>query len=143
ISDPAIREMVETMARNAAQHGFNHYGMDHPRQGIMHVVAPELGAVQPGLVIAGGDSHTSTHGAFGAFAFGTGVSDTAHVLATQTIWYRRPKTMRIAIEGRLPSSLASKDIILAIIARIGIGGGVGHVIEYAGSAIRALSMDAR
>jgi 3-isopropylmalate/(R)-2-methylmalate dehydratase large subunit len=119
------------------------FGIDDPRQGIIHVVGPEQGLTQPGLLIVCGDSHTSTHGALGALAFGIGASDVCHVLATQSIWQRRPKTLRITIDGRIPHGVTSKDVILAVIARIGANGATGHVIEYAGSAVRAMSMEQR
>jgi 3-isopropylmalate/(R)-2-methylmalate dehydratase large subunit len=143
VSDPAIRGMLERFERNALRHGLPYYGPNDPQQGIMHVVAPELGITQPGLLIAGADSHTTTHGAFGCLAFGIGASDALHVLATQALWLRKPKTMRISIDGALNSYVTAKDVALAIIARIGTGGGIGHVIEYAGSAIRAMSMEQR
>ncbi len=117
--------------------------MGAPGQGIVHVIGPEQGYTQPGMVIVCGDSHTSTHGAFGALAFGIGTSEVEHVLATQTLPQNRPGTMAVTVDGTLPPGVAAKDIILAIINRIGTGGGVGHVIEYRGSAIRALSMEGR
>lgn len=143
IADLKIRGMIELLAKNAKAHGLRLYGMDDPQQGILHVVPPELGMSQPGLVIVGADSHTSTHGAFGAIAFGIGASETTHVLATQTVWQRRPETMRVNVEGNLPFGVSAKDVILTIIAKIGAGGGVGKAIEYAGSAIRGLSMEGR
>lgn len=143
IRDAGMREMVELVRANSIRHRVTHVGMDDPRHGIMHVVAPEQGISQPGLVIVGGDSHTSTHGALGALAFGIGTSECAHVLATQTLWQRRPKTMRILVDGALAEFVVAKDVILAIIAQIGVGGGTGHLIEYAGSAIRRLPMEAR
>ena len=117
--------------------------MSDPRQGILHVVAPEQGITQPGMVIAGGDSHTSTHGAFGAFAFGIGTSEVMHAIASQTLWQAVPRTMRITVDGNLRAGVTAKDLVLAIIGHIGIGGGIGHAIEYAGSAVRALSMEGR
>jgi 3-isopropylmalate/(R)-2-methylmalate dehydratase large subunit len=117
--------------------------MNDPRQGILHVVGPEQGITQPGMVIVGGDSHTSTHGAFGNLSFGIGASEVLHTIATQTLWQRRPKTMRIQIDGSLGFGVGAKDVILAIIGRIGIGGAAGHVIEYAGSTISAMSMEQR
>jgi 3-isopropylmalate/(R)-2-methylmalate dehydratase large subunit len=135
--------MVELLAANTAQHGIALFGMDDDRQGILHVVGPEQGITQPGMVIVGGDSHTSTHGAFGNLSFGIGASEVLHTIATQTLWQRRPKTMRIRIDGPLGFGIAAKDVILAIIGRIGIGGAAEHVIEYAGSTIAAMSMEQR
>jgi 3-isopropylmalate/(R)-2-methylmalate dehydratase large subunit len=143
IEDESLRMMVNTLEANAKRYGCTLIGMTDPRQGILHVVAPEQGITQPGMVIAGGDSHTSTHGAFGAFAFGVGASEVMHVLASQTLWRELPKTMRITIDGRLSEAVVSKDMMLAIIGLIGTGGALGHVIEFAGSAARALSMEAR
>jgi 3-isopropylmalate/(R)-2-methylmalate dehydratase large subunit len=143
IADPEARVMVEQLEKNAARSGIIHFGIDHPQQGIMHVAAPELGFVQPGMVVTGSDSHISTNGAFGAFGFGVGASQVKHILATQTVWLRKPKVMRIRVEGSLGSGVSAKDVILAIIEKIGISGGTGHVIEYAGSVIRALSMEGR
>ena len=143
ISNPEIRNMVLKLADNTARHGVTLFGIDDPRQGILHIVPPEQGITQPGLVIVGADSHTSTHGAFGCLAWGVGASEMMHVMATQTIWQRKPKTMRIRISGRLGFGVAAKDVILALIARIGAGGGTGHVIEYAGSAMTSMSMEAR
>jgi 3-isopropylmalate/(R)-2-methylmalate dehydratase large subunit len=143
VRDLAIRGMLERFDRNARTHGLRYYGIDDPRQGILHVVAPELGITQPGLLIAGADSHTTTHGAFGCLAFGIGASDALHVLATQSLWLRKPKSMRIAIEGKLGPHVCAKDVILAVIARIGVGGAIGHIIEFAGSAVRAMSMEER
>jgi 3-isopropylmalate/(R)-2-methylmalate dehydratase large subunit len=137
------RHMVTSFGRNTKEAGILGFGMDDPRQGIVHVVGPEEGISQPGLLIVCCDSHTSTHGAVGALAFGIGMSEVAHVLATQSLWQRKPKTMRINVEGKLGPYVVAKDIILAIIAKIGTGGGTGHVIEYAGSAIRGLSMEGR
>jgi 3-isopropylmalate/(R)-2-methylmalate dehydratase large subunit len=146
IPDPALREMVVSLERNAAAEGFELFGLADSRQGIVHVVGPEEGLSQPGMVIVCGDSHTSTHGALGALAFGIGMTEVAHVLATQCLWQRRPKTMRISVEGALDVGVTAKDVILhiiAIIATIGTAGATGHVIEYAGSAIRTLSMEGR
>ena len=143
IAQPEIRDMVLKLAANSAEHGITLFGIDDPRQGILHIVPPELGITQPGLLIVGADSHTSTHGAFGCFAFGVGASEVMHVMTTQTIWQRKPKAMRIAIDGVRGPGVAAKDVILAIIARIGAGGATGHVIEYAGSAIAAMSMEER
>ena len=143
IADPEIRGMVQMLAANAAQHGITLFGIDDPRQGILHIVPPELGITQPGLFIVGADSHTSTHGAFGCLAFGVGASEMMHVMATQTIWQRKPKAMRIVVDGARGFGVAAKDVILAIIATIGAGGATGHVIEYAGSTIAGMSMEER
>jgi 3-isopropylmalate/(R)-2-methylmalate dehydratase large subunit len=143
IGDPEIAGMIETLGANARRHDVELFGLGDPRQGIVHVVGPEQGLTLPGLAIVCGDSHTSTHGAFGALGFGIGASEVSHVLATQTLWQRRPKTLRIAVEGTLGAHVAAKDIILAIIGRIGAAGAAGHVIEYAGSAIRGLDMEGR
>jgi 3-isopropylmalate/(R)-2-methylmalate dehydratase large subunit len=141
--DPVSVRQMEALARNAEEFGITLYPTGHIGQGIVHVIGPQMGLTQPGLVIVCGDSHTSTHGAFGALAFGIGTSEVEHVLATQTLPQRRPGTMAVTVEGDLPSGISAKDVILAIIARIGTGGGVGHVLEYRGSAIRALSMEGR
>ncbi|HET9663867.1 MAG TPA: 3-isopropylmalate dehydratase large subunit [Burkholderiales bacterium] len=143
IAIPEIRDMVLKLAANAARHGITLFGIDDERQGILHIVPPEQGITQPGLVICGADSHTSTHGAFGCLAFGIGASEMMHVMATQTIWQRAPKTMRITVQGAAGFGVTPKDVILAIIAKIGAGGGVGHVVEYAGPAITAMSMEGR
>jgi 3-isopropylmalate/(R)-2-methylmalate dehydratase large subunit len=143
IADPEIRNMVELLEVNTAEHGIARFGIADERQGILHVAGPELGLSLPGIVLAGADSHTSTHGAFGNLAFGIGASEATHVLTTQTIWQRRSKNMLIRVDGRLGFGVAPKDLILAIIARIGVNGGSGHVIEYAGDGIRGLSMDER
>ena len=143
IADPEARAMVDSIERNAVEHGVKVFGLRDPRQGIIHVVGPEQGLTQPGLTIVCGDSHTSTHGALGALAFGIGASEVGHVMATQTLWQRRPRTMRIVVDGMLAPGVFAKDIILAIIAKIGAAGATGHVIEYAGSAIRSLSMEGR
>jgi 3-isopropylmalate/(R)-2-methylmalate dehydratase large subunit len=143
IAVPEIRNMVLKLTANAAKHGITLFGFDDPRQGILHIVPPEQGITQPGLVIVGADSHPSTHGALGCIAFGVGASEMMHVMATQTIWQRRPKTMRITVGGRLGFGVTAKDVILAIIAKIGAGGGTGHVIEYAGPVIGAMSMEGR
>jgi 3-isopropylmalate/(R)-2-methylmalate dehydratase large subunit len=141
--DPEKRAMPEALARDARKAGIEFFELADPRQGIVHVVAPEQGISQPGMLIVCGDSHTSTHGAVGALAFGIGASEVAHVLATQTLWQRKPRTMRITVEGALPAQVTAKDVILAIIARIGAGGAAGHAVEYAGSTIRGLSMEGR
>lgn len=143
IVDADQRRAVELLARNTSQSGIVHFGLGDPRQGIVHVVGPEQGITQPGMVLVCGDSHTSTHGALGALAFGLGTSDIQHVLATQAIWQRRAKTMRITVDGVLPRGVAAKDVILALIARMGANGASGHVIEYAGSAVRAMTLEGR
>ena len=144
VTDPEMRNMLELFGQNTRANGIaNYYGLDHPQQGIVHVVGPELGITQPGLVITCGDSHTSTHGAFGAYAAGIGASQLKQILATQCIWQKQPKTLRITVAGAIPSGVTAKDIVLAIIAKIGTAGATGHAIEYAGSAIRALSMEGR
>ena len=143
ISDAELRLQVATLAANAAEFGIEHYAMDDIRQGIVHIVGPEQGLTQPGMTIVCGDSHTSTHGAFGALAFGIGTSEVEHVLATQTLRMPRSKNMRVTVDGTPGPGVGAKDIALAIIGRIGTAGGTGHVIEYAGAAIRALSMEGR
>jgi 3-isopropylmalate/(R)-2-methylmalate dehydratase large subunit len=143
IGSPEIRNMVVELQTRATAHGITLFGIDHPLQGIMHIVPPEQGIVQPGLAIIGNDSHTSTHGAFGALAFGVGASEFSHVMATQTLWQRKPKTLRITVDGAAGFGVSAKDLILAIIAQIGAAGANEHVIEYAGSAVRALSMEGR
>ncbi len=143
IGDPEVAGMVQQLHDNAMRHGIDFAGLDDPRQGIVHVAAPEQGLSLPGLTIVCGDSHTATHGAFGALAFGIGASEVAHVLATQTLWQRQPRSLRISLSGHLGAHVTAKDAILAIIARIGAGGAAGHVIEYAGTAVRALGMEAR
>ena len=143
IRDPQSKKQVDTLRRNTEKHGITFFGLDDPRQGIVHVVGPENGYTQPGKVIVCGDSHTSTHGAFGALAFGIGTSEVEHVLATQTLWQKRPRTMAVQFDGELPPGVTAKDLILGMIAQLGVGGGVGHVIEYRGDAIRALSMEER
>jgi 3-isopropylmalate/(R)-2-methylmalate dehydratase large subunit len=143
VTDPVSRTQVEALRKNCAEFGIRLYRMGDAGQGIVHVIGPQLGLTQPGLTIVCGDSHTSTHGAFGALAFGIGTSEVEHVLATQTLPQQRPKTMAITVDGTLPDGVTSKDLILAIIARIGTGGGQGYVLEYRGSAVRALSMEGR
>ena len=143
IPDPALREMVDSLARNTAEAGITLFGLQDARQGIVHVVGPEQGISQPGMIIVCGDSHTSTHGALGALAFGIGMTEVAHVLATQCLWQRKPKTMRITVDGVLGPGVTAKDVILHIIATIGTAGATGHVIEYAGSTIRDLSIEGR
>jgi 3-isopropylmalate/(R)-2-methylmalate dehydratase large subunit len=143
IADPVSKLQVDTLRKNCAEFGVRLHSLGDIDQGIVHVVGPQLGLTQPGMTIVCGDSHTSTHGAFGALAFGIGTSEVEHVLATQTLPLVRPKTMAINVEGTLKPGVSSKDIILAIIAKIGTGGGQGYVLEYRGSAIRALSMESR
>jgi 3-isopropylmalate/(R)-2-methylmalate dehydratase large subunit len=143
IENPRIARMVRQLEDNTKRSGIDFIGLDDPRQGIVHVVAPEQGLTLPGLTVVCGDSHTSTHGAFGAFAFGIGASEVAHVLMTQTLWQKRPKRMRIMVDGTLGHGLSAKDLALTLIARIGADGAQGHAIEYAGEAVRALSMEGR
>ena len=143
IGNPEIARMVRQVEENTAKHHVTLFGLDDPRQGIVHVVGPEQGLTLPGLLIVCGDSHTSTHGALGAYAFGIGASEVAHVLMTQTIWQRRPRRGRIAVNGKAAPGIAAKDIVLAIIAHIGADGATGHAVEFAGSAIRALSIEGR
>ena len=143
IADPVSKLQVDTLRKNCAEFGVRIHSLGDVEQGIVHVVGPQLGITQPGMTIVCGDSHTSTHGAFGALAFGIGTSEVEHVLATQTLPLVRPKTMAINVTGKLKPGVTSKDIILAIIAKIGTGGGQGYVLEYRGEAIRALSMESR
>ena len=143
IDNPEIARMVRTLEENTAEHGITLFGLDDPRQGIVHVVGPEQGLTLPGLLIVCGDSHTSTHGALGAYAFGIGASEVAHVLMTHTLWQRKPKRMRITVNGRLAPGIAAKDIVLAVIASIGTDGATGRAVEFAGPTIRALSMEGR
>lgn len=143
IADPVSKLQVDTLRNNCAEFGVRIHSLGDIDQGIVHVVGPQLGLTQPGMTIVCGDSHTSTHGAFGALAFGIGTSEVEHVLATQTLPLVRPKTMAINVEGELQPGVTAKDVILAIIAQIGTGGGQGYVLEYRGSAIKALSMEAR
>jgi 3-isopropylmalate/(R)-2-methylmalate dehydratase large subunit len=143
VTDPVSRTQVEALRKNAAEFGVRLHPMGDAGQGIVHVIGPQLGLTQPGMTIVCGDSHTSTHGAVGALAFGIGTSEVEHVLATQTLPQIKPKTMAVNVTGALPSGVTAKDLILAIIARIGIGGGQGYIIEYRGEAIRSLSMDGR
>ncbi len=143
IADPVSKLQVDTLRNNCAEFGVRIHSLGDIDQGIVHVVGPQLGLTQPGMTIVCGDSHTSTHGAFGALAFGIGTSEVEHVLATQTLPLVRPKTMAINVEGTLPAGVTAKDLILAIIAEIGTGGGQGYILEYRGSAIRALSMEGR
>ena len=143
IANPEIARMVRQVEENTAKHRVTLYGLDDPRQGIVHVIGPEQGLTLPGLLIVCGDSHTSTHGALGAYAFGIGASEVAHVLMTQTIWQRKPRRGRITVNGKTAPGIAAKDIVLAIIAHIGADGATGHAVEFAGSAIRALSIEGR
>ena len=136
-------QQIHKLEENCRDFGIELLGMTHEQRGIVHIVGPELGATQPGKTIVCGDSHTATHGAFGALAFGIGTTEVGHVLATQCLLQRRPKTLAINVKGRLPAGVTAKDLILAIIGKIGVGGGTGHVIEYRGEAISALSMDER
>ena len=143
ITDPVSKEQVETLRRNCAEFGVPLYPMGDAEQGIVHVIGPQLGLTQPGATVVCGDSHTSTHGAFGALAFGIGTSEVEHVLATQTLPLARPKTMAVTFVGDVPPGVSAKDMVLAVIAQIGTGGGQGHIIEYRGPAIEALSMEGR
>lgn len=138
-----IARMISTLEANATKHGITCFGLGDPRQGIVHVIGPEQGLTLPGMLVNCGDSHTSTHGAFGALAFGIGATEVAHVLATQTIWQKKPRSMRITINGQLGPGVGAKDIALAWISRLGADGARGHAIEYAGSTVRALSMESR
>src|SRR5437879_3088538 len=143
IFDPIAKKQIEALQNNCREFGVRLFDMDAPEQGIVHVIGPELGFTQPGMTIVCGDSHTSTHGAFGALAFGIGTSEVEHVLATQTLPQRAPKTMLIHVTGKLGEGVSAKDLALGIIGRIGTDGATGHVIEYAGEAVRALSMEGR
>ncbi len=143
VGDPLSRKQIHTLEENCREFGVPVYSIGHARQGIVHVIGPELGVTQPGMTIVCGDSHTSTHGAFGALAFGIGTSEVEHVLATQTLQQRKPKSLRIRYEGELGPGVTAKDLILGTIGRMGVDGGVGYVIEYAGAPIEALSMEGR
>ena len=143
IADELAAAQVRQLTDNCAEYGVPLHGLGSPNQGIVHIIGPELGLTQPGMTIVCGDSHTATHGAFGALAFGIGTSEVEMVLATQTLLQRRPKTYEVRVDGRLDAGVSAKDIILALIARIGVGGGTGHVFEYTGSAIQALTMEQR
>jgi len=143
IADPESRVQIETLESNCAEFGIPYFSMLDIRQGIVHIIGPEQGLTQPGMTIVCGDSHTSTHGAFGSLAFGIGTSEVEHVLATQTLIQKPARNMRISVEGELPFGVTAKDVILAVIGKIGTAGGTGHVIEYAGSTIRSLSMEGR
>jgi 3-isopropylmalate/(R)-2-methylmalate dehydratase large subunit len=143
IADPEKRAMAEALEADAAAAGIACFGLSDPRQGIVHVVAPEQGMSRPGMLIVCGDSHTSTHGALGALAFGIGASEVAHVLTTQTLWQRKPRTLRVTLDGRLGPRVTAKDLILAVIATIGAAGAIGCAVEYAGEAVQALSIEGR
>lgn len=143
IVDPVSRLQVETLDQNCVDFSITEFAMNDPRQGIVHVIGPEQGATLPGMTVVCGDSHTSTHGAFAALAMGIGTSEVEHVLATQCLIQRKAKNMRVSVEGKLPAGITAKDIALAIIAKIGTAGGTGHAIEFAGSAVRALTMEGR
>ena len=137
------KNKIEGLAQNASHHKIVHFGLDDPRRGIVHVIGPEQGITLPGSTLVCGDSHTSTHGALGSLAFGIGASEVAHVLATQTLWQKRPRQMRVELTGRLGPGITAKDLSLALIARLGAGGGSGHVLEYCGETVRALDMESR
>jgi 3-isopropylmalate/(R)-2-methylmalate dehydratase large subunit len=143
ITDLIAAKQIETLQKNCREFSIQLFDMDSPDQGIVHVIGPELGLTQPGMTIVCGDSHTSTHGAFGALAFGIGTSEVEHVLATQCLSQRKPKTMRIEVSGELPAGITAKDLVLGIIGQIGTDGATGYVVEYAGPAVRALSMEGR
>ena len=143
IADPVSRTQVDTLRKNAEEFGVRIHSLGDLDQGIVHIIGPQLGLTQPGMTVVCGDSHTSTHGAFGSIAFGIGTSEVEHVLATQTLPQAKPKTMAVNVEGELPPGVTSKDIVLALIAKVGTGGGQGYIVEYRGSAIRALSMEGR
>ena len=142
-ASPEIGRMIETFDRNMTDNGITAFALGDRRQGIVHIVGPEQGITLPGMILVCGDSHTSTHGALGAFAFGIGQSENAHVLATQTLWQRRPKAMRVTVEGALSAGVTAKDVTLGITANVGAGGAAGHVVEYAGAAIGAMSVEER
>src|SRR4026209_2915947 len=143
IADAMAAAQIKQMETNAAEFGIELHGMTSPHRGIVHVIGPELGRTQPGMTIVCGDSQTSTHGAFGALAFGIGTSEVAHVLATQCLLQKKPKTYEVRVDGRLASGVSAKDSILNLLSRIGVAGGTGHVFEYRGSGIEALSMEQR
>jgi 3-isopropylmalate/(R)-2-methylmalate dehydratase large subunit len=143
VADPVSAKQLSVLNANCAEFGITCYPMGDANQGIVHIIGPEQGLTQPGMTIVCGDSHTSTHGAFGALAFGIGTSEVEHVLATQTLSQRRPAAMSVTVDGELPAGVTAKDLVLAVIGRIGTGGGSGHVIEYRGSAVRGLSMEGR
>ncbi|HSN73429.1 MAG TPA: 3-isopropylmalate dehydratase large subunit [Steroidobacteraceae bacterium] len=143
IRDASAANQIHTLERNCNEFGVELLGLTHAQRGIVHIIGPELGATQPGMTIVCGDSHTATHGAFGALAFGIGTTEVGHVLATQCLLQRRPRTLAVNVEGALPEGVTAKDLILAIIGQIGVAGGTGHVIEYRGAAIESLSMEGR
>jgi len=143
IADPVSRTQVETLRKNAEEFGVRLHSLGDVEQGIVHIIGPQLGLTQPGMTIVCGDSHTSTHGAFGAIAFGIGTSEVEHVLATQTLMQAKPKTMAVTVNGSLPEGVTAKDLVLTLIAHAGTGGGQGYIVEYRGSAIEELSMEAR
>src|ERR1700704_4458710 len=143
IADPVSRLQVDTLERNCAEYGIVEFKMNDARQGIVHVIGPEQGATLPGMTVVCGDSHTSTHGALGALAFGIGTSEVEHVLATQTLLTKKAKNLLINVAGAFPRGVTAKDLVLAIIGRIGTAGGTGHAVEFGGSTVRALSMEAR
>ena len=143
VKDKEIRGMIELMEMNSSKIGIRHFGFSDPNQGILHVVPPEQGISQPGLLICGADSHSSTHGAFGNISLGIGASETAHIMATQCLWQQRPKTLRINIEGVLPFGIFAKDVILGIISNFGVGFGIGHAIEFSGSCIQSMTLEER
>ena len=143
IGDPKIRNMVEMLTANCRKYGIRHFNMGDPDQGILHVAGPEQGVSIPGIVLVGADSHTATHGAFGNLSFGAGASEIYHIIVTQTLWQRKPRAMRIRVDHRLSFGVAAKDVILAIIAKIGHGGASGHIIEYAGEALTSMTMEQR
>ncbi|MHC4180785.1 MAG: aconitase family protein, partial [Planctomycetota bacterium] len=143
IADPVAKQQIDTLRSNCRQFGVRFYDLDDEHQGIVHVIGPELGLTQPGMTIVCGDSHTATHGAFGALAFGVGTSEVEHVLATQTLPQHKPETLQIRVDGRLPGGVGAKDLILYLIGRISTSGGTGYCIEYTGEAIRSLSMEGR
>jgi len=143
IADPVSRTQVETLRRNAAEFGIRIHSLGDRDQGVVHIIGPQLGVTQPGMTIVCGDSHTSTHGAFGALAFGIGTSEVEHVLATQTLPQKKPRMMAVNINGDLPPGVTAKDVVLALIAKVGTGGGQGYIVEYRGSTIEQLSMEGR
>src|SRR4029077_17600610 len=143
IFDPIAKKQIEALQQNCRDFGVRLFDMNSPEQGIVHVIGPELGFTQPGITIVCGDSHTSTHGAFGSLAFGIGTSEVEHVLATQCLPQRKPRTMKIEVRGKLGEGVSAKDLALGVIGQIGIDGATGHVIEYTGEAVRGLSMEGR
>lgn len=143
IADPLSRAQVLALDGNCKEYGITHFGLQDARQGIVHVIGPEQGATLPGMIVVAGDSHTSTHGAFGALAFGIGTSEVEHVLVTQCLWVKRPSDMLVRVNGKLPAGVTAKDLSLAILSKIGNSGGTGFAIEFAGEAIRDLSMEGR